>query len=239
VLVLDNNGESELDAPRFAAYNGIPLDDGIDADREVDQADDVADGVVQGILENGTPYIGSPNAPIVVAEFGDFSCPHCASFEPEVDLLIERYVRSGQLRFEFHPMTFVGGEYSIIATQGAICAAEQGAFWEFHKDVFQLQRTDGAQSFTASRMEELATDLGLDGDDLRSCMNSNLPDRALAAADELASQYGVTATPTLLYRTQDATGWTRFFDENGQPVSRPQNQELYALIEELNATDAS
>lgn len=230
----ESNQTFEIDNPRFASYAGIPLDDSVDSNREIDKAGDIGEGVVRGILEDGTPFIGSPNAPIVIAEFSDFSCPHCADFEPEADLLIKEYVRSGQMRLEYRPMTFVGGEYSITAARGAVCAAEQGAFWEFHKELFRYQATQGVDYFTQSNMEEIAEELGLNGDDLGSCMNSNRPDRTLRAAEQLRADYGINATPTLIYRANDAEGWNRFYDANGEPVSRVSYVQLGELITEFN-----
>jgi protein-disulfide isomerase len=230
----ESNQTFEIDNPRFSSYAGIPLDDSIDSNREIDEAGDIDEGVVRGVLEDGTPFIGNPNAPIVFAEFSDFSCPHCASFEPEVDQLIDQYVRTGQLRLEYRPLTFVGGEFSITAARGAICAAEQGAFWEFHKELFRLQGTQGADYFTSANMETLADDLGLDGEELRSCMNSNRPDRTLRAAEQLRAEYDVNSTPTVIYRANDAETWNRFFDPNGEPVSRVSYAELGNLIGEFN-----
>lgn len=239
VIYMQNrsNQTFEINDPAFAAYAGIPLDDSVDSRREIERADDVTDGVVRGVLEDGTPYIGSPDAPVVLAEFSDFSCPHCATYSPNIELLIRQYVRSGQLRIEYRPVTFVGGNLSIVAAQGALCAAEQGAFWEYHKELFRIQQSEAANSFTPTRMRELASDLGLDADELRSCMNSRRPDRALNATQSLMQEYGVNATPTLMYRLQGQETWSRFVDASGQPISTPSNLNVIrSLIEQSTAS---
>lgn len=230
----DKNETFKLDDPRYGAYAGIPLDDSVDSNREIEQADGVADGVVQGILEDGTPFIGSLDAPIVFAEFADFSCPHCADFAPEVDLLIRSYVRTGKMRLEFRAVTFVGAQYSDVAARAAYCAAEQGAFWEFHSELFRIQTTRGYQTFIPAEMKDAANEMGLDGDALQSCMNSNRPDKMLASSEQVRAQYGVSATPSLIYRGNNETTWNRFFDSNGEPISRPSPAELNALIESYN-----
>ena len=224
-----------IDDPKFSAYAGIPLDDSLsDSQRDVEQGDSVVDGVVQGILDDGTPFIGSLDAPIVFADFSDFSCPHCATFEPEIEQLVVQYVRTGQLRIEFRTMTFVGAERSQTAGRAALCAAEQGAFWEFHSELFRYQTTQSANYFTNANMEDLANDLGLDGDELRSCMASNRPDRALRAASQLQSDMGVNSTPTLIYRANDSETWARFYGEDGQPITRPSYGALGQLIISFN-----
>lgn len=231
----ESNKSFEIDDARFSAYAGIPLDDSIeDSNREITEKDDVAEGVVQGVLEDGTPFIGSLDAPIVLAEFSDFSCPHCADYEPEVEQLIRQYVRSGQLRFEFRAMTFVGGEFSRTAASGAICAAEQGAFWEFHSELFRYQSTQGANYFTTDNVVDIAKDLGLDDSKLRSCMNSTRPDRALRAASQLQTEMGVSSTPTVIYRANNSETWSRFYDASGQPTTRGSFSEIGQLIASFN-----
>lgn len=72
------------DASRYPAFAGIPLDTDAASvtGRFVVPTPDIAPGVVRGVLEDGTPYIGNPNAPIILAEYSDFSCPHCADLSP-------------------------------------------------------------------------------------------------------------------------------------------------------------
>lgn len=231
----ENNKTFTIDDPKFSAYAGIPLDDSIeDSDREIERGDNVEEGVVQGILDDGTPYIGSLDAPVVFAEFSDFSCPHCADFEPEIEQLIIQYVRTGQLRIEYRPMTFVGGEYSQAAARGAICAAEQGAFWEFHSELFRYQKTQGANYFTTDNVVGIGDDLGLDSDALRSCMASNRPDRTLRAASQLQTDMGVNSTPTLIYRPNDSESWSRFYDSSGAAITRADYASLGQLITSFN-----
>lgn len=231
----ETNKSYKIDDPKFAVYAGIPLDDSIeDSNREIEEKDDVAEGVVQGVLEDGTPFIGSLNAPVVIADFSDFSCPHCATYKPTVEQIISQYVRSGQLRVEFRAMTFVGAEYSRTAASAALCAADQGAFWEFHSELFRYQETRGAQYFTRDNMESLANDLGLDGDELRSCMASNRPERTLRAATQLQSEMGINSTPSLIYRANDSETWSRFYGPDGQPTI-PSIGQVGQVISSLNA----
>lgn len=213
------NKTYKIDDPKFAVYAGIPLDESIeDSNREIDKKDDLAEGVVQGVLDDGTPFVGSLDAPVVIAEFADFACPHCAEYEPVISQVILQYVRTGQVRLEYRGLTFVGAEFSRTATSAALCAADQGAFWEFHSELFRYQEIRGANYFTPDNMEGLANDLGLDGDALRSCMASNRPDRTLRAASQLQTEMGINSTPALIYRANDSENWSRFYGADGQPT---------------------
>jgi protein-disulfide isomerase len=210
----------------FALYQGIPVAGG-----DGTHAEDVAEGVVKGMLETGIPYLGNPAAPIHIAEFADFSCPHCREFEPFMDSLIANYVRSGLLYIEFYPLTFVGDELSAIAASGAVCAGKQGAFWEFHHALFAIQYVEGAYAFDAERMNIVAEDLGLDMTAFTECYVSDLPTTAIDTAYNLQEELGVTGTPTLVYRTPDNPVWQRFVDTENNPIGIPDGDELYTFIE--------
>lgn len=214
VIILTNQGAdvAQLNDPKFAAYQGIPYVENSENNREIERASDVEESVTRGTLEeSGIPYIGAFDAPLIIADFSDFSCPHCGTFaEGAAEDLVQNFVRAGDVRFEYYPMTFVGGERSRVAAQAAICAEEQGAFWEYHKELFNIREVEGAQSFDKGRMEELANQMGLDDGQLSDCMNGSTWRRPLAAAQELANANGVTGTPTLLYRfNRPGATWNR------------------------------
>lgn len=236
------------DTECFSAYAGIPLSADLQSEAKRDDdgvklASDVMEGVERGFTEDGIPYIGSPNAPIVFAEFSDFSCPHCAEYAPEVERIIKDFVRTGQARFEYYPMTFVGGAFSAKATDAAVCAGKQGAFWEFHDQLFDLAQSENYESFNTARLTELADDMGLDTDALRSCINSNYGQQVRAAASELQNTLGVNSTPTVVYRqgqSQSNSDWKFFVDSNGDRATRGSYAEVAALVREYNSpsTDA-
>jgi protein-disulfide isomerase len=52
----------------------------------------------------GGYLMGNPNAPVKLVEYGSISCPVCARFSTEgSQALTDRYVRSGQVSWEFRP----------------------------------------------------------------------------------------------------------------------------------------
>jgi protein-disulfide isomerase len=54
--------------------------------------------------ERGGYLMGNPNAPVKLIEYGSISCPVCARFSVEgFQPLTSRYVRSGQVSWEFRP----------------------------------------------------------------------------------------------------------------------------------------
>lgn len=71
----------------------------------------------------------------VVVEFTDFFCPHCQEAHAEVMApLIRRYVPTGRVRVESHPVAFLADE-SMSASHAALCAQEQHKYWEVRSHV--------------------------------------------------------------------------------------------------------
>jgi protein-disulfide isomerase len=53
--------------------------------------------------------LGNPNAKVKLVEIGSLSCPHCKAFEEEgVPTLTAKYVKSGQVSWEFRPYAIHG-----------------------------------------------------------------------------------------------------------------------------------
>ena len=63
-----------------------------------------------GIPQDGVA-LGDPDAPITLVEFADLQCPFCAEWAIEaLPVYVEDYVRTGQMRIEFRPLTFIGND---------------------------------------------------------------------------------------------------------------------------------
>src|SRR3954464_223844 len=54
--------------------------------------------------DRGSYLLGNPNAPVKLVEYASITCPHCAEFTAVAATpLRERYVRSGQVSWEYRP----------------------------------------------------------------------------------------------------------------------------------------
>jgi len=71
--------------------------------------------------------MGNPSAPVKLVEYGSMTCPHCAAFDEEgAKPLIDKYVKSGQVSFEFR--NYVRDPYDITATLIARCGGPTSFF---------------------------------------------------------------------------------------------------------------
>jgi len=149
--------------------------------------------------------VGPEDAPVKIIEFSDYSCPYCLTAHKTLLDPILEYVEQGQVYFELQPIAFLG-EPTILATQGALCAQEQGMFWPYHDRLFRAQEQYGRSAFTDVRLKEYATEVGLDLDDFAKCLDSR---KYLAEVQRLtreAQNGGVVATPTFFINGQKVEG---------------------------------
>lgn len=81
--------------------------------------------------------MGNPNAAVKLVEYGSMTCPHCAEFdEVGVQPLIDKYVKTGQVSFEFR--NFVRDPYDLAASLIARCNGEKG-FFALTRELYENQ----------------------------------------------------------------------------------------------------
>ena len=131
-------------------------------------------GIPVGFTQEGFPYRGSPDAPIVMYEYSDFQCPFCSRYfvqtEPAID---ESYVRSGQVRVVFRDFPLAQLHPNAPAAHVAsLCAADQGieAYWQMHSRLFQTQSEWNESTDAPSYFSTLAGELGLDMESYQACV---------------------------------------------------------------------
>ena len=142
--------------------------------------------------------LGDPDAPVRIVEYGDYQCPACAQFTVNMKpRLIQDYIATGQVSFEYRDLTGLGDE-SMDAAIGAACALEQDRYWEFHDTLFHNQAGRDEGGFSEERMSQMAEELELDVDEFEDCLESDRHDEEIASMANQATEDGVTATPTLI-----------------------------------------
>jgi protein-disulfide isomerase len=178
--------------------------------RTLDAESTAAPGVVRGVDANGFPTIGNPDAPVHFVTVSDYACPHCQDYhDTDLKRFIEDYVLTGQATFGFVLTTGTGQFYSETASQAALCAGEQGAFWEMSDEMFRLARSQQlASAFSLSQIRDSANAMGLNGQAIVECVSSNRYASFLRQYRVFANDHGVTGTPTTLVSYGDTNRWT-------------------------------
>ncbi|HEV2529250.1 MAG TPA: thioredoxin domain-containing protein [Thermomicrobiales bacterium] len=157
--------------------------------------------------------LGNPDAPLRIVEYGDYQCPVCQqASQTVVPVLVERYVATGALSFEFRDFLVIDGNLSqripdydpesLRAAEGALCAADQGQYWAFHKSLYENHTGEGVGDFSESRVKELAGLLGLDTNQFNQCLDENTYEAQVQAQSAAARDAGIGGTPTFMIGDQ-------------------------------------
>ena len=157
-------------------------------------------GIQGGFTEDGFPYLGSLDADVVLMEFTDFYCSHCRDFNLESeDSILTDYVATGQVRYVLHYYSS-GSAQSLQVTDAAMCAADQGFYFQFQRAFFEAPVTSRAGF--ANR----AVELGLDEDDFMACWDAGRHRNELTRHIQAARQMGISSTPNFKINDQIVLG---------------------------------
>ena len=142
--------------------------------------------------------LGRVDAPIVVAEWGDFQCPFCRLFATNTEpALLARYVATGKVRLEWHDYAYLGPE-SVLAARAARAAGRQGKFWPLHDVLYREQPRENSGAVTEASLTAQAQRLGLDMTRFRADFADPAVARAVADDQAAGSRIGVTGVPSFV-----------------------------------------
>jgi protein-disulfide isomerase len=137
-----------------------------------------------------SPFIGPPDAPIVIVEFSDYQCPFCQKWHEEVyGKLFAAY--PGQIKFVYRnlPLTSIHLE-SFPAAEAALCAGDQNAYWQFHDRLFTGKTLDRKVYL------QYAEELDLDMVSFEKCITDRKHKEVVQDDSDFAIGLGIRSTPT-------------------------------------------
>ena len=145
--------------------------------------------------ENGSPYLGDPNAPITLVEFGDYQCFFCNKYFHETEHnILSNYVETGKVKIIFKDFTIIGPD-SIIAANAAHCADEQGKFWEYHDILYNNWAGENNGWASYDNQLSFAQDVGLNIDEFSECVKNEKYAAIITDSTSDARSLGLTGTP--------------------------------------------
>lgn len=159
-----------------------------------------------------SPRRGPQEAPVTLVEFSDFQCAFCARLQPTLEQVAERY--GDRVRLVFRNFPLDRHQHAFKAAQAALCANEQGKFWEMKRRMFQDQNNLGEEG-----LRQKAAELGLDGGAFETCLESERYAQRVKNDLRAGLRYGVTGTPAVFVNGRPLSGAVPF-------------EELARIIEE-------
>ncbi len=163
-------------------------------------------------LDEGDPFIGNANAPVVMAFWFDYQCPFCKQFEDTVTgQLYDNYVKSGKLKIVFKDFQFLGDDSMTGAEYArAVWEAYPDHFYDWYKAMFAAQDDEGDQGFgDADSVKKLtATIPGIDADKVAKLVADKKTqyDAAITEDRTEGASFGVNGTPALIIGTTLLSG---------------------------------
>jgi protein-disulfide isomerase len=141
--------------------------------------------------------LGSPDAPVTLEEFGDFECPPCGLLHPILKSL-ETEFGPAKLRIIFREFPLVPTHaHALAAARAAEAAGLQGRFWEMHDMIYEHQK-DWHEAFDVRPIfEGYAKKIGLDVEQFRRDIGSEIVERRIFLDGKRAHSLGVNGTPTV------------------------------------------
>ncbi len=132
---------------------------------------------------------GPADAPVTIMTFSDYQCPYCIRSEPVLAEVLSRYPEDVRLIHRHFPLDSIHPQ-ARPAAEAAMCADEQGRFWDFHDAIFARSGRLEAGSFA-----EIGRELELDLEALGQCMGERRYQEFVQSDFEAGEEAGVTGTP--------------------------------------------
>lgn len=158
-------------------------------DTGVSSVNDIS--IVKGVSADDDPVLGSPDAPITVVVFSDYTCGHCRDLESVLAGIQSSNPDRVRVIARDFPLQGVGSA-SFMAAQAAECADQQSAFWSMREQLFK-----GQPAFDRGSLHRYAARLSLDLQRFDECLDNPQTQAEIQRDRDDGVSYGVSSTPTL------------------------------------------
>lgn len=163
------------------------------------QASPPEDNGVVAVSIDDDPFLGDKNAKLTVIEFSDFECPFCKrSFDDMIPSLKKDYIDKGLVKLVYRDLPLDFHQNAHKESQAAECARDQGGnstFFKYHDEIFKRTTSNGT-GLALDQLPIIATDLSLNVDQFKECLDSNKYKDEVDKDIADAQKAGATGTPS-------------------------------------------
>lgn len=153
------------------------------------------------------PFRGNPDAGVTIIHISDFQCRSCRRAQSTLAPIFNQYGDRIRLIFLNYPFNFScnpvvsSRQYPLtcLASEAALCANQQGKFWEYYDRLYQNQ--------AGGSFSDLAGQLGMDPFSFEKCLNSKEIEKMLKQDIETALRLGVETIPVIYINGRRFTDW--------------------------------
>ena len=146
----------------------------------------------QVVSVGSSPYKGQANATVTLMEFSDYQCPFCSRHYRDVmPTLISEYIDTGKVKFVMREKPIPSLHRNAMnASMAALCAGDQGKYWEMHNLLFDNQRELGVENLKA-----FAGTLELDTSKFNECLDGKKHNKQISEDIRVSDKLGMSGTP--------------------------------------------
>jgi protein-disulfide isomerase len=150
------------------------------------------------LIENGSPILGNPDAPITILEWGDYQCTFCYKFHQNtLDTIYDDFIKTGKVKLIFKDFPLNGPD-SLLAAQAAYCAEDQEKYWQYHNELYKNWAGEKTGWITRESLDKFATTVNLDLSEFNACLDEGKYQDKVNALHEFGKEIGIDATPSFL-----------------------------------------
>jgi len=152
----------------------------------------------KNLMENGSPILGNPSAPITILEWGDYQCTFCYRFhQSSLNIILEEYVDSGKINLVFKDFPLNGPD-SILGAEATYCAGDQGKYWAFHNELYSNWAGERTGWINYDSLNQFAKSVNLELDKFKFCLDVHKYKHKVLELEKFGKEIGIDATPTFL-----------------------------------------
>jgi protein-disulfide isomerase len=140
--------------------------------------------------DDTAPASGATKAAVTIIEFADFQCPFCRDEQSVLKQVLQLYKNDVRLVFKHLPLEI--HEQAFSSARAAVCAGEQGFFWQYHDALFAVEK------LSPDIFNQLASNLGLNTANFKACLDSDTSRTAVLKDVREAKRLGLHGTPAFI-----------------------------------------
>lgn len=155
------------------------------------------------LIENGSPILGSADAPITILEWGDYQCTYCYRFhQSTLDTINQDFIQTGKVKLVFKDFPLNGPD-SSLAAEASYCAEDQNKYWEYHDELYENWGGERTGWITRDALDKFAQNIGLNLEEFNDCLDEKKYQNRVNSIYEFGKEIGIDATPSFLVFNDD------------------------------------
>lgn len=150
------------------------------------------------LIQNGSPIMGDPYAPITILEWGDYQCTFCHNFhQSTLNSIKQDFIETGKVKLVFKDFPLNGPD-SVLAAEAAYCAQDQEKYWQYHDELYKNWGGENTGWVTRTSLDTFAKTVGIDLIQFNQCLDVHKYNERVNQMYNFGRDLGIDATPSFL-----------------------------------------